>query len=82
MILFLADDLRESALAMGGIESFIMQAQRILEKPDLSTDDLRTLVDDRAVLERLELLWDSLGSLRKSMSLIHESLRKDEQKAG
>jgi hypothetical protein len=75
MILFLADDLRESALAMGGIEAFVMRAQRILEKPDLATSDLRVLVDDHEVLERMDLLWDALSSLRKSMSLIHDSLK-------
>jgi hypothetical protein len=77
MILFLADDLRESALAMGGIEAFVMRAQRVLEKPELSVEDLHGLVDERAVLEQMDLLWDSLSSLRKSMSLIQESLRKD-----
>jgi len=83
MILFLADDLRESALAMGGIEAFIMRAQRVLENPDLGVEDLQTLVDDGSVLERMDLLWDALGSLRKSMSLIHDSLRKDgKAKAG
>lgn len=77
MILFLADDLRESALAMGGIEAFVMRAQRVLERPELCVDDLHGLVDDPTVLEQMDLLWDSLSSLRKSMSLIHESLRKD-----
>jgi hypothetical protein len=80
MILFLADDLRESALAMGGIEAFVMRAQRVLEKPELSVEDLHGLVDERAVLEQMDLLWDSLSSLRKSMSLIQESLRKDAAK--
>ena len=80
MILFLADDLRESALAMGGIEAFVMRAQRVLEKPELSVEDLYGLVDERAVLEQMDLLWDSLSSLRKSMSLIQESLRKDPTK--
>jgi hypothetical protein len=77
MILFLADDLRESALAMGGIEAFVMRAQRVLEKPELSTQDLRALVEDQEVLERMDLLWDALNSLRKSMSLIHASLARD-----
>ena len=29
------------------------------------------------MLEQMDLLWDSLSSLRKSMSLIQDSLRKD-----
>ena len=77
MILFLADDLRESALAMGGIEAFVMRAQKVLEKPELTVADLHGLVDDQGVLERMDLLWDSLNSLRKSMALIHASLKND-----
>jgi hypothetical protein len=77
MILFLSDDLRESALAMGGIEAFVMKAQKVLEKPELGVDDLRGLTDDQDVLERMDLLWDALGSLRKSMALIHATLKKE-----
>ncbi len=77
MILFLADDLRESALAMGGIESFVMRAQRALENPELGAEELRALVDDDAVMERMDLLSDALTSLRRSMGLIHTTL-KDE----
>jgi hypothetical protein len=76
LILFLADDLRECGLAMGGIEGFVMRAQTVLEKPDLSVEDLHELVDGKGVEERVDLLCDALGSLRKSMRLIHASLAK------
>jgi hypothetical protein len=75
LILFLADDLRESALAVGGIESFLLRAQRALENPDLTADELRAVADDRQVLERFELLSDALVSLRRSMALIHDALK-------
>jgi len=74
LVLFLADDLRESALAVGGIESFLVRAQKLLEDPGLSADDLRAVVDDPTLAERCELLADALDSLRKSMRRIHESL--------
>ncbi len=75
LILFLGDDLRESALAMGGIEAFLLRAQQLLEKPDLTPDELKGLVDDDEVVERIDLLWDALSSLRKSMGLIHDTLK-------
>jgi hypothetical protein len=75
LILFLADDLRESALAVGGIEAFLIRAQRVLEKPDLTPEELAVVADDRQVIERFELLADALSSLRRSMGMIHESLR-------
>lgn len=78
MILFLADDLRESALAVGGIEAFVLRAQQILEKPDLTPEELRALVEDDGVVERMDLLWDALSSLRRSMGLIHDSLKDDD----
>lgn len=74
LILFLSDDLRECALAVGGIEAFLLRAQRVLEQPDLGRAELRAIVDDQRVLERFELLADALGSLRRSMAAIHDSL--------
>jgi hypothetical protein len=74
LILFLADDLRESAMAVGGIESFLVRAQRALEKPELTMAELHALADDREVEERFELLADALGSLRRSMKQIVDSL--------
>jgi hypothetical protein len=75
LVLFLGDDLRESALAMGGIESFMLRAQQVLENPDLSPEELQRLLDEGDVAERMELLWDALSSLRRSMGLIHENLK-------
>jgi hypothetical protein len=74
LILFLSDDLRECALAVGGIESFLVRAQRALESPKLTAAELATIVDDKQVIDRFELLSDALGSLRRSMALIHDSL--------
>ena len=75
LVLFLDDDLRESAIAVGGIEAFLLEAQRVLEKPDLAPDELRRLVEDARVIERLSLLEDALASLRRSMSLICATLK-------
>jgi hypothetical protein len=79
LILFLSDDLRECALAVGGIEAFLLRAQELLEKPDLGAGELRAIVDDRRVLERFDLLADALASLRRSMAMIHDSLESTRQ---
>jgi hypothetical protein len=73
--LFLDDDLRESALAVGGIEAFLVRAQALLEKPDLEPDELEELVASEDIAERMELLWDAVSSLRRSMERIRDSLR-------
>lgn len=75
LVLFLGDDLRESALAVSGIESFLIAAQRLLERPDLTAEGLRQLVDDPEILARIDLLWDALTSLRRSISLIHHAMK-------
>ena len=75
LLLFLGDDLRESALAMGGIESFLLSAQQLLEKPELTAEELSSLVESGEITERFDLLWDAVSSLRRSMALIHESLK-------
>src|SRR5262245_16324956 len=77
LVLFLADDLREAALAVGGIESFLYRARSVLEKTTLEPDDLRALVEDREVFERFDLLSDAIGSLRRSMAAIHEKLKSN-----
>jgi hypothetical protein len=74
LVLFLTDDLRESALAVGAIESFLVRAQRALEKPELTAAELHSLAADRDVEERFELLADALSSLRRSMKQIVDSL--------
>ncbi len=75
LLLFLSDDLREAALAVGGIESFLFRARSLLEQSEPSPDELRRLVEDREVVERFDLLSDALGSLRRSMALIHDKLK-------
>lgn len=75
LILFLGDDLRESALALSGIESFLLEAQRLLEAPDLTAERLRALVEDPDLAARIDLLWDALSSLRRSMNQIQLALR-------
>ena len=75
LTLFLSDDLRESALALSGIEALLNHARNTLERPDLCAEDLRAIVDDRNNVERLELLWDALSSLLKSMSSMHDCLQ-------
>ena len=75
VVLFLGDDLRESALAVGGIEAFLLDAQRVLEKPDLTAEELARLLSNDRIGDRLELLADALASLRRSMGLICSTLK-------
>jgi hypothetical protein len=74
LVLLVEDDLRETALALGHIERFLGAATLLLERPDLSGAELNALAEDGEVLERLDLLSDSLAQLRRRMALIAASL--------
>lgn len=75
LVLFLGDDLRESAMAMGGIEAFLLHARVLLEKTDLTHGDLEILLAKDDVAARIDLLSDALSSLRRSVGLIHDRLK-------
>jgi len=71
----LDDDLRESAIAVGGIEAFLLETQRILEQPRLAPDEITRVLAEARINERIELLEDALASLRRSMTLICAQLK-------
>jgi hypothetical protein len=75
LLLFLDDDLRETALAIGGIEGFLTAALALLEKEDLDAAELQALAGSQDVLDRLDYLGENLVSLRRRMGLIAETLK-------
>src|SRR5438046_194609 len=60
LLLFVDDDLRETALALGGIESFLAHALALLERADVAPGELAALADDGEVLDKLDSLGDTL----------------------
>ncbi|HJZ86627.1 MAG TPA: hypothetical protein VKN99_15725 [Polyangia bacterium] len=75
LLLFVDDDLRETALALGGIESFLTHALAVLEKEDVVPDELAALACDANVLDRLDYLGETLSNLRRRMGLIAQTLK-------
>src|SRR5688572_1218383 len=74
-LLLLADDLRESALALSAIELFLDRAQKLVETPGRTPDEFAEVARDADVPHRIELLEDALGSLRRSLGVVEEALR-------
>ena len=72
-LLICDDDLRQTAKALGDIESYVLSALRVLEKRDLSRADLSDLLKED-LMGKIDTLTDSLGSLRKSLGLIAEKV--------
>lgn len=67
LLLFVADDLRESALAVGGIEAFLLRAQRLLESEGARPEDFAALLE-LDLEDRVQSLDDALSALRRSMT--------------
>ncbi len=65
---------RDRILSGQTLPSPVIRSRHELRNLELGAADLRAIVDDRRVIERFELLSDALGSLRRSMALIHDSL--------
>ena len=76
LLLFVDDDLRETALAIGGIEGFLTAALELLEKEDLEAWELSALAGNADVLDRLDVLGETLASLRRRMGLIAATIKE------
>lgn len=70
----LEDDLRETALALGAIEAWVVRATELLDGAGLGRSELAALAGDRAVVERIDALADNLQSLRRRLGLIAAAL--------
>ncbi len=64
----LEDDLRQAALALGAVESYLVRATSLLERGEAARAELRALAGDAEVLERLDDLEENLGALRRRMA--------------
>ncbi len=72
--LLVDDDLRETANALNGIESFLVKALNALDREDLQACEVRDLAMDRSVHREIEYLEDTLGSLKRRLHVIASAL--------
>ncbi|MBK8261566.1 MAG: hypothetical protein IPK80_09520 [Nannocystis sp.] len=75
LILFIDDDLRETALSMQKIEGYLVSALGLLESPKLSRDQVQTIASDTEVLDHVDQLVETLESLRRRLARLASSLR-------
>ena len=68
--------MREAALAVGGIESFLVRVEGLLAKSGLCPDDFAELDPYVDVHQRIEYLGDSLDSLYRSLHRLREAITK------
>lgn len=75
LLLFIDDDLRETALAMERIERYLTKTLEMLECNDLSREQVHALAVDTSVLDYVDLLNETLESLRRRMARLSGKLR-------
>ena len=75
LLLFIDDDMRETALAMSRIESFLHDTLRLLEAPKLTRAEVHDLASDREVLDHVDMLNETLESLRRRMARLASKLK-------
>lgn len=75
LLLFIDDDLRETALAISNIEAYLISTLAMLEREQLSRDQVHALASDTDILEHVDLLNETLESLRRRMARLAGSLR-------
>lgn len=76
-MLFLADELRESALAAASIESYLVRLLQLLDDEDMSPETLIAFAEDDDIERRLAALEDSMSQLRRSLQVIGASTLAD-----
>ena len=68
LLLFVDDDLRETALTMERIERYLISTLDMLEGDKLVREDVQALASDEDVLDQVDLLNESIESLRRRMA--------------
>ena len=75
LILFIDDDLRETALGLRHIEDYLIQTVGLLECKRLTRAQVHALAADDRVLEHVDTMVETLESLRRRLSRLASSLR-------
>jgi hypothetical protein len=76
LLLFLDDDVRESAKALSRVEGYLGRALALLDDGAVSAAELDALADEQAIFDDLHALVDTLGSLRAHMGKVASTLRR------
>jgi hypothetical protein len=75
LLLFIDDDLRETALAMERIEAYLVATLGMLERDRLTRAQVHQLATDTTVLEHVDMLNETLESLRRRMARLAANLK-------
>lgn len=75
LMLFIDDDLRETAMALGNVEGYLVEILQILEGPKVCREDVHALAADTRVLDHVDSLVETLETLRRRLTRLASNLR-------
>jgi hypothetical protein len=75
LVLFIDDDLRETGLALGSVEGYLVEILKLLEAPKMSREEVHALAADTQVLDHVDMLVETLETLRRRLAKLASSLR-------
>ncbi len=75
LVLFIDDDLRETGLALGSVENYLVGILKLLESPRMSREEVHALAADTQVLDHVDMLTETLETLRRRLAKLAASLR-------
>lgn len=75
LVLFIDDDLRETGLALGSVETYLVGILKLLESPTMSREEVHALAQDTQVLDHVDMLTETLETLRRRLAKLAASLR-------
>lgn len=75
LVLFIDDDLRETGMALGHVEAYLVEILRMLEGPRIRREEVHALASDTRVLDHIDMLVENLETLRRRMTKLAASLR-------
>jgi|SRR4051812_7758383 len=75
LLLFLDDDVRESAKALVRVEQYLGRTLALLDDGAVTAAQLDALSDEQAIFDDLHTLVDTLGSLRSRMGKVASTLK-------
>jgi len=75
LVLFIDDDLRETGLALGSVETYLVGILKLLEAPKMTREEVHALAADTQVLDHVDMLVETLETLRRRLAKLASSLR-------
>lgn len=75
LMLFIDDDLRETAMALGNVENYLVEILKLLEAPRIGREEVHALAADTQVLDHVDMLAETLETLRRRLARLSASLR-------